>query len=134
MLSVLTFLVEHCSYLFERPGFRLTDSRTAPNGLKRSYLKLESEDMEILIESKLGDITWKMRSLHDSSPRKIWFSFDQLAQLLSHEVTTSTLTEENCQLLELLLPELMSRFEKERAPETLESLRALKRKAKLQSS
>ena len=134
MLSVLTFLIEHCSYLFERPGFRLTDSRTAPNGLKRSYLVLQSPDVEIILETKLGDLTWKMRSLHDPSARKNWFSFDQLAELLSHHVTSNTLTEENCQLLELLLPELLSRFEKESVAETLERLGALKKKRKLQSA
>ena len=133
MLSILNLLIEHCSYLFERPGFRLTDSQTAPNGLKRSYLVLESPDVEIVLETKLGDLTWKMRSLHDPSSRKNWFTFDQLAELLSHHVTTNTLTEENCQLLESLLPELLSRFEKERASETLERLGALKKKRPLQS-
>ena len=125
MIALLTFLLRYCSCVFERPGFRFKDSGVGRNAAEGSRIHLESPEVEMFIGNEREELTWRIRSTYDSSKRN-WFSFDLVAQLLGHDVSTGVMTEENCELLKKDLPEILDRFSESRVSATLRTLKRLK--------
>jgi hypothetical protein len=125
MIELLNFLIQHCSFLFEKPGFRFKDSRVGRNNAEGSWVLLESGELQIYISSELEAITCEVRSLHDTRSRD-WFSFDLIAGLLGHQVESGLMNSTNRQLLSRLLPDIVNRFKKENSDATLQTLRSLR--------
>lgn len=127
MIALLTFLIRFCSHLLVTPGFRFKDSAVGRNSAEGSYVLLESDDLQICISSEREEITWQIRSLHDPKSRN-WFSFDLVASLLGHEVSTGVMDAVNSVLLSENLDSIINLFSREEVTETLTKLGELKAK------
>jgi hypothetical protein len=125
MIALLKYLIHFCPQLFEKPGFRFKDSRVGLNPFAGSWILLESDDVQIFLSNEREELSWEMKSLHDSK-KKNWFSFDLIARLLGHEVATGNMDAANSDLLSKNLDNIIMRFRKEEVNATLAKLNELK--------
>ncbi len=131
MTSLLNFLNRFCSPLFEKYGFRFKDSKADKNPAASSWILLESEDVQIYISKELAastwewEITWQMRSMHDSK-KKNWFSFDLISQLLGRQVATGFMDDANSKFLSENIDTVIKLFRKDELSKTLKKLNELK--------
>jgi len=125
MITLLTFLIRFCSQLLVTPGFRFKDSAVGRTAAEGSYVLLESDDVQIYLSNEREQITWQIRSMYDPNTRN-WFSFDLIARLLGHEISTGVMDAENSDLLSKKLDKIISLFRKEELTATLAELNELK--------
>ena len=124
MKILLEFLSRYCLSLFEKHGFKFSDSGMGRNPAAGAWVLLDSKDMQIYICNERDELTWEMRSLHDSN-KKNWFSIDLISKLLGHSTDTGLMNTDNCDFLSENMDEIMARFREEEAQDTIVKLHKL---------
>ena len=124
MKVILEFLIRFCLPLFEKHGFRFSDSGIVGNHADGASVVLESKDAQICITHGRGEFVWYIRSLYDPN-KKNWFSIYLVSQLLGRSTDTGLMDEANCDFLSRNTDEIIRLFREASAQDTIDKLRKL---------
>jgi hypothetical protein len=92
MKTILTFILNHCLFLFEDYGFRFVDSLFSKSFGGDAYITLESENIKMRFTFDRRQLLLEFSSRIKS--KSSWFSIDLISQLITGVVETSSLVDD----------------------------------------
>lgn len=126
MQQILTFLVQHCAFLWADARYRITDSEVATSFGGDAFVVIESEHLRLRIVRDRGQLMMDAQSPRTGKPRS-WHTTDLLQGLLAGTRPPSSLLEPaTAEFLRVNLAELEARFgDPDRLAETERELHLL---------
>lgn len=127
MDQILTFILSHCSFLYNEYSFRFMDSKISDSFGGDAYLDLGSETIIMRLTRDRGQLFLEFRSAYEK--KQNWYSIDLIRKLITGEKEYhSIMDEENAKFLENNFTEVVDYFSHANLSETLKKLEKLKLK------
>jgi hypothetical protein len=128
MNEILKFLIKHCSFLYEKYGFRFIDSAISESSKDASVI-LGAPDVNIRFCMERGQLLVEFQSNHFGRKNVYsWYSIDVLRQLVTGEKECNALMdEENTNFLKDNIITILDLFSKQKVRDTISKLKQLER-------
>lgn len=130
MNELLLFLIENCPYLYEQYGFRFVDSRYEAKSFGNAFVRLESDDVAVILVRDRGQILIDFEGKFLDSAYRKWdrlCSIDLVRQLLepSDDLYSGLMTEDNVLFMREHFDAILDLFSKERFSDTYSRVKIL---------
>lgn len=128
MNEILKFLIEFCSFLYERDGFRFIDSAVSKS-FGNAAIILGTSDLNIRFTRERGQLFADFKSNHYGKINAYsWYSIDVVRQLITGENQYySIMNEDNAIFLKENINKIISIFSEPNVQETIMRLKKLER-------
>ena len=124
MKVILTFILNHCLYLFEKYGFRFVDSLYSNSFGGDAYVTLESDSMKMLFTYDRAQLLLEFASTKTKKLR--WYSIDIISQFITGKVEYSALLDDRyARFLANNMEKIVNAFSEENIERTLTELNKL---------
>jgi len=124
MKVILTFIINHCLFLFESYGFRFIDSLYSKSFGGDAYVTLESENMQIRFIYDRAQLLLDFSSNKGKKP--VWYSVDLISQLITGKIESSSLLDSHyAKFLKENFDEIIQLFSEKNVDSTIQELKKL---------
>jgi hypothetical protein len=93
MKVILTFILNHCLFLFENYGFRFVDSLYSDSFGGDAYVTLESEYIKMRFVYDRAQLTLEFASRKKQKASWCWYSIDLISQFITGKIESSSLLD-----------------------------------------
>ncbi|MGD2092869.1 MAG: hypothetical protein PVH61_42295 [Candidatus Aminicenantes bacterium] len=126
MKVILTFILNHCLYLFEKYGFRFVDSLYSKSFGGDAYVTLESESMRMIFTYDRAQLLLEFSS--KKKKKSNLYSIDLISQFITGKVEYSALLDARyARFLLENMEKIVDAFSEENFEQTLTELNKLEK-------
>lgn len=112
MKIILTFILDHCLFLFEQHGFIFIDSSCSKSFGGDAHVTLKSGELKMRFVYDRGQLL--IDFMNTSLRKERWFSIDLIAQLLTGQIQQSAVMNEYyVQFISVNMPAIIDAFSQE---------------------
>jgi len=126
MKEILEFLMKHCSFLYEKYGFRFTDSAISES-FDNAALTLSIRELTIRFLREKGKLYLDFQSnLYGKKNAQSWYSMDIVRQLITGEKDYHSIMDaENASFLMNNIGVIIELFSQKNVKETIAKIKKL---------
>lgn len=127
MDQILTFLLQHCQFLFTECGCRFADSHVSKSFGGDAWLILSAKNVRLRFVSDRGQLFLDFQTVGDQGD-KSWYSCDIVRQLVTGEDRCpAQMDEGNAEFLKTYFARIEELFSAEKLPEVRRQLTKLEK-------